>query len=106
MRFVHTKEIEVIDKLLKNGGYRFVIFDSVQHIKMSYEDFEALRQKYKRRKLSYHLVMQKGISIAKWEHEVDVLVEVNAGFAYAHGRYGKADRMQVLESTNPQRSLF
>lgn len=106
VRFAHTKELTEIDQLLKNGGYRFVIFDSVQHIKMSYEDFEALRQKYKLRKLSYHLVMQKGISIAKWEHEVDVLVEVNAGFAYAHGRYGKADRMQVLESTNPQRSLF
>jgi len=78
----------------------------VQHVKMSYDDFEALRHKYKRRKLSWHLVMQMGVSLAQWKHEVDVLVEVKAGFAYAQGRYGKADRMQVLPNQSAQGSLF
>jgi predicted ATP-dependent serine protease len=106
VRIAHTKEIEHIDKLLQTGGYRFVIIDSVQHVKMNYEAFEALRQKYKRRKLSWHLVMQMGVSIAKWEHEVDVLIEVKDGSAYAQGRYGKADRMQVLDKKQAQTSLF
>jgi hypothetical protein len=50
--------------------------------------------------------MQMGVSIAKWEHEVDVLIEVKDGFAYAHGRYGKSDRMQVLDKKQAQTSLF
>ena len=106
VRYVHTKELDDIDKLVKTGGYRFVIIDSVQHVKMSYEDFEALRHKYKRRKLSWHLVMQMGVSILKWEHEVDVLIEVKEGFAYAKGRYGKSERMQVLSGKTVQGSLF
>ncbi len=106
VRFAHTKELDEIDTLVKNGGYRFVIIDSVQHIKMDYDKFESMRQSYKRRKLSWHLVMQMGVSIVKWEHEVDVLVEVKEGFAYAHGRYGKADRMQVLSNQKAQGSLF
>lgn len=106
VRIVHTKDIADIDRLVQTGGYRFAIIDSVQHVAMSYEEFEAMRQKYKRRKLSWHLVMQKGVSIVKWEHEVDVIVEVRDRFAYAHGRYGKADRMQVLSREGAQRSLF
>lgn len=106
VRIAHTKKYEEIDQLLSTGGYRFVVIDSVQHVAMSYEEFEALRQKYKRRKLSWHLVMQRGVSLAKWEHEVDVLVDVDNGYAYAHGRYGKADRMKVLDRNNAQGSLF
>ncbi len=106
VRLVHTKRIEDIDRLLHRGGYRFVIVDSVQHVAMTYEDWEELRQKYKRRKLSWHLVMQTGIPLAKWEHEVDVLIDVRDGFAYAHGRYGKADRMQVLSGQMAQGQLF
>lgn len=106
VRIAHTKKYAEIDQLLSTGGYRFVIIDSVQHVAMSYEDFEALRQKYKRRKLSWHLVMQRGVSLAKWEHEVDVLIDVIDGYAYAHGRYGKADRMKVLDKQQAQGTLF
>lgn len=106
VRLIHTKELTDIDKLIKTGGYRFCIIDSVQHVKMTYDQFEELRHKYKRRKLSWHLVMQMGVSIDKWKHEVDVLIEVKDGYAYAHGRYGKADRMQVLNKQNAQGSLF
>ena len=106
VRFLHTKDIKDIDATVRTGGYRFVIIDSVQHVKMSYEDFEAMRQKYKRRKISWHLVMQMGVPIDKWKHEVDVLVNVKEGYAYAHGRYGKADRMEVLKRQNAQGSLF
>jgi hypothetical protein len=106
IRFVHEKDIKNIEQLVKNGGYRFVIFDSVQHIKMSYDDFENMRYKFKRRKLSWHLIMQMGVDITKWKHEVDVLVEVKQGFAQAHGRYNAANRIQVLQSTNQQQSLW
>lgn len=106
VRIAHTKELTDIDQLLKTGGYRFVIIDSVQHVKMSYDDFETMRQKYKRRKLSWHLVMQMGVSITKWEHEVDILIEVKDGYAYAKGRYGKADRLNVLGKQEAQPSLF
>jgi hypothetical protein len=106
VRLIHTKELTDIDKLVKTGGYRFVIIDSVQHVKMTYDEFEILRQKYKRRKLSWHLVMQMGVSLAQWKHEVDVLIEVKNGFAYAQGRYGKADRMQVLVPQSAQGTLF
>lgn len=106
IRFVHEKDIKNIEILVKNGGYRFVIFDSVQHIKMSYDDFENMRHKFKRRKLSWHLIMQMGVDITKWKHEVDVLVEIKQGFAQAHGRYNAANRIQVLQTTNQQQTLW
>jgi len=106
IRFVHEKDIKNIELLVKNGGYRFVIFDSVQHIKMTYDDFENMRYKFKRRKISWHMIMQMGVDITKWKHEVDVLVEVKQGFAQAHGRYNAANRIQILKSENQQQTLF
>ena len=106
VRFVHTKNIAEIEKLVQTGGYRFVVIDSIQHVQMSYNEFEALRFKFRRRKLSWHLIMQMGEPITKWKHEVDVLIEVKQGRAYAHGRYGKADSIKVLDSNNAQQELF
>lgn len=106
IRFVHEKDIKNIEILVKNGGYRFVIFDSVQHIKMSYDDFENMRHKFKRRKLSWHLVMQMGVDITKWKHEVDVLIEVKQGSAQVHGRYNAANRIPVLQTANQQQTLW
>lgn len=106
VRFVHDKDIESIERTIKNGKYRFVIFDSVQHIKMTYDQFETMRHKFKKRKLSYHLIMQMGVDITKWKHEVDVLVEVKQGFAQVHGRYNSANRIQVLTTANQQGKLF
>lgn len=100
VRFVHIKSVDEIDAKVRTGGFRFVIIDSVQHVAMSYEQFESMRHKYKRRKLSWHLIMQMGVSIAKWKHEVDVLVEVRQGFAQVHGRYNSANRIQVLKTNN------
>lgn len=106
VRFVHIKDYDQIDATIRTGKFRFIIIDSVQHVQMSYEQFEAMRHKYKRRRLSWHLVMQMGVSIAKWKHEVDVLVEVKQGFAQVHGRYNSANRIQVLHSVNQQQTLF
>ena len=106
IRFIHTKNIAEIEKFIQNGGYRFVIIDSIQHVQMSYNDFEALRFKFRRRKLSWHLIMQMGENITKWKHEVDVLIEVRQGRAYVHGRYSAADSMRVLNESNGQTSLF
>ncbi len=106
VRFVHIKSVDQIDAKVKTGGYRFVIIDSVQHVAMSYEQFEDMRHRYKRRKLSWHLIMQMGVSITKWKHEVDVLVEVRQGYAQVHGRYNSASRMQVLTTGNHQQKLF
>lgn len=106
IRFVHEKDVKNIEQLVKNGGYRFVIIDSVQHVQMSYNDFEDMRFKFKKRKLSWHLIMQMGVDITKWKHEVDVLIEVKQGFAQAHGRYNAANRIQVLQTENQQQTLF
>lgn len=106
VRFIHTKSIADIDKTLQTGGFRFIIIDSIQHVAMTYTDFETLRTKYKRRKLSWHLVMQMGQSITKWKHEVDVLVNVEKGHAFVHGRYSSANSMQVLNNANTQAALF
>ncbi len=106
VRFVHEKDFDNIEGMIRRGKYRFVIFDSVQHINMSFEQFETMRHNFKRRKLSYHLIMQMGISIAKWKHEVDVLIEVKQGFAQVHGRYNAANRIQVLHGNNQQQRLF
>ncbi|MEI8087833.1 MAG: hypothetical protein WCG93_16600 [Paludibacter sp.] len=106
VRFIHSKNIAEIEKFIQNGGYRFVIIDSIQHVQMNYNDFEALRHKFRRRKLSWHLIMQMGESITKWKHEVDVLIEVKQGRAHVHGRYSAADSMRVLEANNGQQQLF
>ncbi len=106
VRFIHSKSYTEIEKKIQTGGYRFVIFDSVQHIQMSYNDFEAMRHNFKRRKISWHLIMQMGVDITKWKHEVDVLVMVKNGRAYIKGRYNSANSMQVLESNNGQTTLF
>ncbi len=101
VRFIHTKNIEDIEKTVKTGGFRFVIIDSVQHVNMSYKEFEALRTQFKRRKLSWHLIMQMGVSIKKWKHEVDVLVEVRDGKAFVHGRYSAANSMSIFKPKHP-----
>lgn len=106
IRFVHEKDVVNIEKLLRTGGYRFVIIDSVQHVQMSYNDFENMRHKFRRRKLSWHLVMQMGVNIDKWKHEVDALIEIKQGSAQVHGRYNAASRIQVLQQHNQQQSLF
>lgn len=105
VRFVHIKDHAQIDATIKTGKFRFVIIDSVQHVQMSYNEFEAMRHKYKKRKLSWHLVMQMGVDISKWKHEVDVIVEVKQGFAQVHGRYNSANRIQVLKQNNQQQTL-
>lgn len=105
VRFIHSKNKEEIETCIKNGKFRFVIFDSVQHIQMSYNDFESMRHKFKKRKLSWHLIMQMGVDVTKWKHEVDVLVLVKQGRAYIKGRYNSANSIQVLDN-NSQLSLF
>jgi len=105
VRFIHEKSYEAIKKQIKNGKYRFVIFDSVQHIQMTYQQFEDLRHEFKRRKLSYHLVMQMGVDITKWKHEVDALVMVKHGRAYIKGRFNQANSMQVLPNSNGQQQI-
>lgn len=105
VRFIHCKDFAEIEITIKNGKFRFVIFDSVQHIQMSYQDFENMRQRFKRRKLSFHLIMQMGVDITKWKHEVDALVMVKAGRAYIKGRFNASNSIQVLDN-NPQQSLF
>lgn len=106
VRFVHTKNITEIEKLIQTGGYRFVIIDSIQHVQMTYNEFEAMRFKFRRRKLSWHLIMQMGENITKWKHEVDVLIELKQGRAQAHGRYNAASSIEILKPANGQQTLF
>jgi len=106
VRFIHSKNIEEIEACIKSGKFRFVIFDSVQHVQMTYNQFEAMRHRFKKRKLSWHLIMQMGVDVTKWKHEVDVLVMVKNGRAYIKGRYSESNSMQVLNKSNGQQSLF
>ncbi|MDY0215389.1 MAG: hypothetical protein RBS19_00395 [Bacteroidales bacterium] len=106
VRFIHEKHIDKIEAKIRTGGFRFVIIDSVQHVQMTYDEFEAMRHAFKRRKISWHLIMQMGVNITKWKHEVDVLVEVKNGWAQVHGRYNAASRIRVLENQSSQTSLF
>jgi len=105
VRFIHCKDFTEIEKTIKNGKFRFVFFDSTQHIQMSYQDFENMRHRFKKRKLSFHLIMQMGVDITKWKHEVDALVMVKAGRAYIKGRFNAANSIQVLDN-NAQQTLF
>lgn len=105
VRYVHIKDHVQIDMLIKTGKFRFIIIDSVQHVQMTYDQFENMRHKYKKRKLSWHLVMQMGVDISKWKHEVDVIVELKQGFAQVHGRYNSANRIQILKQNNQQQTL-
>lgn len=100
IRFVHVRDLDQVEKLLQKGGYRFVIIDSVQHVKMSVDQWITLRKKFARRKLSWHLVMQMGENITKYKHEVDVLVFVKDGIASVHGRYNKSTSVSVLSNNN------
>ncbi|MDD2995455.1 MAG: hypothetical protein PHP99_04465 [Paludibacter sp.] len=105
VRFIHSKNIDEIDACIKTGKFRFVITDSVQHVQMTYNQFEAMRHRYKKRKLSWHLIMQMGVDVTKWKHEVDVLVMVKNGRAYIKGRYSESNSMQVLNSQSGQQQL-
>lgn len=104
VRLIDSKRFEDIESCIRTGKFRFVIFDSVQHIQMSYQQFEDMRHKLRRRKISFHLIMQKGVDITKWKHEVDVLVEVKAGRANIKGRYKTANSINVLNQS--QQTLF
>ncbi|MDL2289773.1 DNA repair protein RadA [Paludibacteraceae bacterium OttesenSCG-928-F17] len=106
VRFIHTKNIDDIRATIKTGGYRFVIIDSVQHVQMKYTDFEALRTEFKRRKISWHLVMQMGENITKWRHEVDAIIDVKKGIASVHGRYNEASSIKILNHNTNTPTLF
>jgi hypothetical protein len=85
------------------------VLDHTNHrvaVQMTYNDFETLRTKFRRRKLSRHLVMQMGENITKWKHEVDVPVDVKQGIACVHGRYKEAGSVRVFKQYNSQTSLF
>ena len=106
VRFIHTKDIGEIRAAIKTGGYRFVIIDSVQHVQMKYSDFETLRTEFKRRKLSWHLIMQMGENITKWRHEVDAVIDIKRGAAFVHGRYREAHAVRIINHQTNQPTLF
>jgi len=96
IRFSDTRDLAEIDQLLQTGGYRFVIIDSIQKVNMSIADFVRLRTKYKRRKLSWHLVTQLGSNVTAFRHEVDALVEVKDGMASVSGRFKQNDVFKIF----------
>ncbi|MDD4516858.1 bifunctional adenosylcobinamide kinase/adenosylcobinamide-phosphate guanylyltransferase [Massilibacteroides sp.] len=104
VRFAHVRDLNEIEKIIQNGGFRFVFVDSVQHVKMNVDQWTNLKIKFRRRKLSWHLVMQMGENITKYKHEVDVLVNVSAGVASISGRYNQATAVRVFDDNQP--SLF
>jgi nucleoside-triphosphatase THEP1 len=66
------------------GAWDFVVLDSVQKLRLSYEDFEALNAAYPN--TTFVLIFQatkdqKFKGVKEWEHEVDVVVEIENGTA-------------------------
>lgn len=106
IRFIYTKDANNVELLVKTGGYRFVIVDSVQSLGMSFEMFKYLKDKFRKRKLSWHLIMQMGVNITQWKHEVDVLVRLTQGLAMVDGRCAASDTIRILPSKNQQQTLF
>ncbi len=106
IRFIYTKNVDDVDKLLKTGGYRFVIVDSVQSLGMDFGAFKHLKDKYRKRMLSWYLVMQMGVNITQWKHEVDALVILNRGIATIDGRLALSDSIRILQPKNQQQTLF
>lgn len=108
VRFSDVRDVKFIDQLIQTGGYRFIIIDSVQHCNMSLDDWIELKLKYKRRKLSWHLIMQMGVNITRFKHEVDALVEVKDGIASVSGRFKEADSFEIFPNKKKQQqySLF
>jgi adenosyl cobinamide kinase/adenosyl cobinamide phosphate guanylyltransferase len=106
IRFIYTKNVDDVESLIKTGGYRFVIIDSVQSLGMNFETFKYLKDKFRKRKLSWHLIMQMGVNITQWKHEVDVLVRLSQGLAHVDGRYNASDCIRILKSKNQQQTLF
>ena len=106
IRFIYTKNVDNLDTLLKTGGYRFVIVDSVQSLGMNFETFKHLKDKYRKRMLSWHLVMQMGVNITQWKHEVDCLVSLQRGIASVDGRFAASDSIRILQPKNQQQTLF
>lgn len=105
IRFSDTRNIDDIDALLQTGGYRFVIIDSIQKVNMGFADFVRLRTKYKRRKLSWHLVTQLGRNVTAFRHEVDALVEVKDGMASVSGRFKQSDVFKIFDKNVNQNQL-
>ena len=103
VRFVHLRDIKRIEGQIRTGGYRFVFIDSIQHVKMTCDDWMEMREVFRRRKLSWFLVSQMGQDVTKYRHEVDVLVYVKDGRATVHGRLNKATSIQIF---NYQPDLF
>ncbi len=107
IRFTDVREVKFIDQLVKTGGYRFVIIDSIQHCDMTVNDWIELKNKYKRRKVSWHLVSQMGTNVTRFRHEVDAIVEVKQGIAYVSGRFKEADKFYIFPKKQPkQKTIF
>jgi hypothetical protein len=98
IRIVFTHDKQALEKLIQTGGYRFVILDSIQKMKLSIDDFIRLKDKYQRRKLSWHLVSQQVGSIISFQHEVDTLIEVRDGMADVNGRFKVSDVLHIFET--------
>jgi len=100
IRFTDARTVDEIDQLLRRGGFRFIIIDSIQHVKMTIDDWTQLRNKYKRRKLSWHLVSQMGKNVIAYKHEVDAIVEIKAGLATVSGRFKQSDTFRIFDNKN------
>ncbi len=101
MRFIGTRDIEVIERVIDNMHPRSIIIDSVQSCKILLREFERLKLKYKNRK-SWHLVSQttnsgRPLLAQGWFHDVDVKIEVRNGKAVAEGRFRPDGYMVVFE---------
>lgn len=108
VHFYETRQVTEVDQVIKNLKPKFVFIDLISNIKngdekLTPDQFHALRKKYPSISFLPVFASTKNGSFKgdqDWGHDVDVLVDVEAGVANAQGRFGGGE-YKIFKSSEP-----
>ncbi len=94
--FIETRDVKDIESNLKSGKYKFVFIDLVGNVRngdeqLSADEFYNLRKRHSQVSFIPVFASTKNGNFKgaqDWSHDVDMMVEVEAGTASAQGRFG------------------
>ncbi len=97
--FDATRDINQFDKIIKSNHYRYVVIDSVNHLGMTFQQIEELKNSNP--EVTFICVLQstKGGDFKggqEFAHNTDVMVKVDGGVAYANGRFNAQGTLQLF----------
>lgn len=107
--FIESRDVKEIENAIKSGQYKFVFIDLIGNVRngeepLSADDFYNLRKRHAQ--VSFIPVFAstktgnfKGAQ--DWSHDVDMMVEVEAGKASAQGRFGGGE-YEIFKKSNPK----